>query len=110
MNTLSFVENIMPTVSFRHIDGGKANDFKSPSKYMMAYTPRPQFLLTLFRELFNTIISSAGDDPLLARAHQIFQKDHTQTNNILLLAPIAVGIILKLLVSYYQRIPVIRND
>jgi hypothetical protein len=67
---------------------------------MMAYTPRPQFLLNLFREIFNTVIYSAGDDPLLARAHQLFQKDPAQTNNILFLAPISLGIILKLLVSY----------
>ncbi|TQB70252.1 hypothetical protein MPDQ_000710 [Monascus purpureus] len=66
----------------------------------MAYTPRPQFLLTLFRELFNTIIYSAGNDPLLARAHRFFQKDPAQTNNVLLLAPISLGIILKLLIRY----------
>ncbi|KAJ5170949.1 uncharacterized protein N7500_003732 [Penicillium coprophilum] len=66
----------------------------------MAYTPRPQFLLTLFRELFNTIIYSAGNDPLLARAHRLFQKDPAQTNNVLLLAPISLGIILKLLIRY----------
>ena len=67
---------------------------------MMAYTPRPQFFLTLFRELFNTIIYSAGNDPLLARAHRLFQKGAAQTNNILLLAPISLWIILKFLVSY----------
>ncbi|KAF5861261.1 hypothetical protein ETB97_000453 [Aspergillus alliaceus] len=66
----------------------------------MAYTPRPQFLLTLFRELLNTIIYSAGNDPLLARAHQFFQKDPVQTNSVLLLAPISLGIILKLLIRY----------
>lgn len=66
----------------------------------MASTPRPQLLLTLFRELINTVILSAGNDPLLARAHRLFQKDPAQTDHVLLLAPIFLGIILKLLVSY----------
>ncbi|KAE8166907.1 hypothetical protein BDV40DRAFT_295938 [Aspergillus tamarii] len=66
----------------------------------MAYTPRPQSLLALFRELLNTIIYSAGNDPLLARAHRIFQTDPVQTSSVLLLAPISLGIILELLIRY----------
>jgi hypothetical protein len=65
----------------------------------MAYTPHPHLLLKFFRELFNTLIYSAGDDPLLAQAHQFFQKDPVQTNKVSILAPITVGNILKLLVS-----------
>ncbi|RAL09042.1 uncharacterized protein BO97DRAFT_375373 [Aspergillus homomorphus CBS 101889] len=67
---------------------------------MMAYTPNPPSLLILFRELLNTIIYSAGDDPLLARAHQLFQKGPAQTNNGFLLAPISLGIVLTFLIRY----------
>ncbi|KAE8320456.1 hypothetical protein BDV39DRAFT_41794 [Aspergillus sergii] len=66
----------------------------------MAYQPRPHFLLTLFRELFNTFIHSTGDDPLLARTHRSFQNQPAQTNNILLLVPITLGLILNLLIRY----------
>ncbi|KAB8199667.1 hypothetical protein BDV34DRAFT_217862 [Aspergillus parasiticus] len=66
----------------------------------MAYQPRPHFLLTLFRELLNTFIHSTGDDPLLARTHRSFQNQPAQTNNILLLVPITLGLILNLLIRY----------
>ncbi|KAB8249881.1 hypothetical protein BDV35DRAFT_343326 [Aspergillus flavus] len=66
----------------------------------MAYQPRPHFLLTLCRELFNTFIHSTGDDPLLARTHRSFQNQPAQTNNILLLVPITLGLILNLLIRY----------
>ncbi|PIG82361.1 hypothetical protein AARAC_009291 [Aspergillus arachidicola] len=66
----------------------------------MAYQPRPHFLLTLFRELLNTFIHSTGDDPLLARTHRSFQNHPAQTNNILLLVPITLGLILNLLIRY----------
>ncbi|KAE8379010.1 hypothetical protein BDV26DRAFT_303893 [Aspergillus bertholletiae] len=66
----------------------------------MAYQSHPHFLLTLFRELFNTLIHSTGDDPLLARTHRSFQNQPAQTNNILLLVPITLGLILNLLTRY----------
>ncbi|KAE8144903.1 hypothetical protein BDV25DRAFT_145163 [Aspergillus avenaceus] len=66
----------------------------------MAYQSRPHFLLNLFRELFNTFIHSTGDDPLLARTHRAFQNQPAQTNNILLLVPIALGLILDLIIRY----------
>lgn len=68
------------------------------------------FFLTLFRELFNTFILSAGDYPLLARAHGILQKEPAQTNNIFLLVPIVLGLILDLLVCNWQRIPIPCRD
>ncbi|KAK6813195.1 hypothetical protein RU639_011022 [Aspergillus parasiticus] len=66
----------------------------------MAYQPRPHFLFIFFRELFNTFIHSTGDDPLLARTHRSFQNQPAQTNNILLLVPITLGLILNLLIRY----------
>ena len=59
----------------------------------------PRFLLTLFHQLFNIFIHSTGDGPLLARSYQLLQKEPAQTNNILLLVPITLGIILDILVS-----------
>ncbi|KAB8263160.1 hypothetical protein BDV32DRAFT_119488 [Aspergillus pseudonomiae] len=67
----------------------------------MAYPSRLHFLLTLFRELFNTFIHSTGDDPLLARTHRSFQNQSAQTNNVLLLVPITLGLILNLLIRYW---------
>ncbi|CAG8888504.1 unnamed protein product [Penicillium egyptiacum] len=60
----------------------------------------PHFMLTLFHQLFNTFIDSTGDGPLLARAHQLLQKESAQTDNILLLVPITLGITLDILIRY----------
>ncbi|KAE8133559.1 hypothetical protein BDV38DRAFT_257964 [Aspergillus pseudotamarii] len=68
--------------------------------YTMAYRSDPHFLLTLFRELFNTFIHSTGDDPLLARTHRSIQNQPVQTNNTLLLVPITLGLLLNLLIRY----------
>jgi hypothetical protein len=67
---------------------------------MMAYTPRPNFLLSLFRVLLNTFIHSSGDDPLLARAHRLLQEEPAQAKNLTCLMPVIMGIILNLLVSF----------
>lgn len=74
-------------------------------QYMMAY-----LLVTLVRELFSTFILSAGDYPLLAWAHGILQKEPAQTNNIFLLVPIVLRLILDLLVCNWQRIPIPCRD
>jgi hypothetical protein len=66
----------------------------------MAYSPRPNFVLSLFRELLNTFIHSSGDDPLLARAHRLLQEKPAQAKDFTCLIPVIVGIILNLLVSF----------
>jgi hypothetical protein len=59
----------------------------------------PHFLLTLIHQIINTFIPSTGDGPLLARAHRLLQKEPAQTDNLLLLVPITLGIALDILVS-----------
>ncbi|PYH32205.1 uncharacterized protein BO87DRAFT_398853 [Aspergillus neoniger CBS 115656] len=66
----------------------------------MAYAPSPRFWVTLFRTLLNTFIHSAGDDPLLAQAHSIWQHEPTHSDNVLVMVPIVVGIILSGLIRY----------
>ncbi|KAE8395591.1 hypothetical protein BDV23DRAFT_145235 [Aspergillus alliaceus] len=66
----------------------------------MAYTPGPNFLLSLFRQSLNTFIHSSGDYPLLARAHRLLQEEPGQANSPVLLIPITVGIALHLLIQY----------
>ncbi|PYH65012.1 uncharacterized protein BO88DRAFT_396134 [Aspergillus vadensis CBS 113365] len=66
----------------------------------MAYAPSPRFWVTLFRTLLNTFIHSAGDDPLLAQAHAIWQHEPTHSDNVLLMVPIVVGVILSGLIRY----------
>ncbi|PKX95155.1 uncharacterized protein P174DRAFT_510974 [Aspergillus novofumigatus IBT 16806] len=67
---------------------------------MMAYSPRPNFVLSLFRELLNTFIHSSGDDPLLARAHRLLQEKPAQAKDFTCLIPVIVGIIFNLLIQY----------
>ncbi|OJZ86928.1 hypothetical protein ASPFODRAFT_60864 [Aspergillus luchuensis CBS 106.47] len=66
----------------------------------MAYAPSPRFWVTLFRTLLNTFIHSAGDDPLLAQAHAIWQHEPTRSDNVLVMVPIVVEIILSGLMRY----------
>jgi hypothetical protein len=63
------------------------------------------FLLTLFHQLFNIFIYSTGDGRILARVHGLIQKEPTQSNNLLLLVPIALLVILDILVRH-QEIPI----
>jgi hypothetical protein len=67
---------------------------------MMAHTRRPNFVLSLFRELLNTFIHSSSDDPLLARAHRLLQEEPAQAKTFACLIPVIVGIILDFLVSF----------
>lgn len=76
----------------------------------MSYTPSANFLLTLFRDLLNTFIDSSGSNPLLARAHRLIQPETAQSNNILLLLPIGLGLVLDILVSVEQVVNVLYTD
>jgi hypothetical protein len=67
---------------------------------MMAHTRRPNFVVSLFRELLNTFIHSSSDDPLLARAHRLLQEEPAQAKTFACLIPVIVGIILDLVVSF----------
>lgn len=58
------------------------------------------FICEAFRELLNKFIHSSGDNPLLAQALTLLQEEPAQANNLTCLIPVAVGIILKLLVSF----------
>ncbi|GLB08839.1 hypothetical protein AtubIFM57258_004748 [Aspergillus tubingensis] len=66
----------------------------------MAYAPSPRLLVTLFRTLLNTFIHSAGDDPLLAQAHAIWKHEATHSDNVLVMVPIVINIILSGLIRY----------
>ena len=66
---------------------------------MESTMPFPHFLFTLIHQSLNTFIHSTGDAPLLVRAHRLLQNEPAQTNNILLLVPITLGITLDILVS-----------
>lgn len=63
-------------------------------------TMASHFLLTLFHQLFNIFIHSTGDGRILARVHGLIQKEPTQSNNLLLLVPIALLVILDILVRH----------
>ncbi|OJJ76598.1 hypothetical protein ASPBRDRAFT_52175 [Aspergillus brasiliensis CBS 101740] len=63
-------------------------------------TGYPQLLVTLFHELLNTFIHSAGDYPLLSQVHQIWHKEPDRTNNLLVLVPIGFGLIASFLIRY----------
>ncbi|KAF4763853.1 hypothetical protein HAV15_001826 [Penicillium sp. str.  len=58
------------------------------------------FVLTLFHQLFSIFIHSTGDGRILARVHGLIQKEPTQSNNLLLLVPIALSVILDILIRY----------
>ncbi|OJJ72173.1 hypothetical protein ASPBRDRAFT_126517 [Aspergillus brasiliensis CBS 101740] len=66
----------------------------------MIYAPSPLFWVTLFRELLNTFIHSAGDGPLLAQAHTIWQNSPAHTENVYLVVPIIFGITVNCLIRY----------
>ena len=63
-------------------------------------TMASHFLLTLFHQLFNIFIHSTGDGRILAQVHGLIQKEPTQINNILILVPIALSVILDILVRH----------
>ena len=73
---------------------------KSELQLFTLPTMASHFVLTLFHQLFNIFIHSTGDGRILARVHGLIQKEPTQSNNLLLLVPIALSVILDILVSH----------